>query len=216
MTKKAKKNFLIIIISIVFLSGSILITFLIINRLLPQKIVSQREYIKMDLPTLTKESDVIVLGTVEKVLPAMEKEIKIVVGEEAAEEARRRGEEDFTIVEDKKAAEEIKKEGKLLRRVYTDKVVKVDEYIRNPQTQKEIIVREEGGKIGNKTWLIAGQTPLKVGDRVILFLSKTSGAYSIIGGPQGKYYVQGDRAISEFGEGERKANELVSEIKSVK
>lgn len=207
-----KKLFLAVVTFLVLSVGALFAAPFLIDKILPQETVSYPEYIKMDLVELATESDIIVLGTVKKVLPTVREKPVVVIGEKAAEEAEKRGVKRFTIVRDEKAAKEVEKEEKW---IYTDKVVEVDEYIKNPQKQNVVIVREEGGEIDNKTWMIAGQKNLKVGDKVILFLSDFNGKYLIVGGPQGKYYIQEDKAINESGEDCRDINELISKIKSI-
>lgn len=210
-----KKVFLITTVSVLFIVGSMFTAYLIINYVLPQRIVSDYLWIEQDLNDLVKESDIIVIGTVEKVLPSVEEKIKI-IAEEDVEEARKRGETNFTIVKDRETAEKERKDGEINRRIYTDNIVKVDEYVLNPLAQETVIVRESGGRIGNQIWQDADSESLKVGDELLMFLKEYKGVYYPFGGPQSKYSIKGNEAINGFGEDRQKLDELITTIKSLR
>lgn len=209
----------------------------VIPKLLPQKRIVSPEYIKMELPALTKESTTIVKGTVIEVLPSTkEAPNKVVIGEKAAKEVERKGETLFTKILIGKEAAEAEKRGesnfyvasnekgaqKLKKQIeeenafiYTDKIIQVDEYLKNPLGQDKIIVKEMGGKLGNATLVLAGEVPLKVGDKVLLFLQKSSeNKYMILGGPQGKYHIKNNLATNEDKELNKKLETLESEVKT--
>lgn len=224
---------------------------------LPKKIEIQPLWELKDIPNLAKESDVIVKGKVVKILPSVELPSivqPIYIGENEIKEAEERGETDFIgilVSEEAERAEEIQKSGgrvphynyraktkadaERLKKelesdtfICTDKVIEVDEYLKNPLGKDEIIVREQGGKIGNTTWAIVGYTPLRVGDEVILFLrdlEKTflkryqsawepvKNRYQILAGPSGKFYIEGDRAVNkDVPELSKSLSELEAEV----
>lgn len=210
-----KKVFLITTVSVLFIVGSMFTAYIIINYVLPQEIVSSYSWIKMGMKDLVKESDIIVIGTVEKVLPSVEEKIKI-IAEEDVEEARKRGETNFTIVKDREMAEKERKDGEINRRIYTDKIVKVDEHIFNPQNKETIIVREDGGRIGNQIWRDADSESLRVGNELLMFLKEYKGAYYPFGGPQSKYFIKGNEVVNGFGEDRQKLDELITQIKSLR
>lgn len=97
---------------------------------------------------LSNYSDTIVIGTVKEILPPRWNTI------------------------DGKQPNKTRRE--LLREnvIYTDVVISVDEYIKNPLVSREVIVRTTGGKIGNVNVTTDSDPSFKVGEKVLLFLSK--------------------------------------------
>ncbi|MDI6689467.1 MAG: hypothetical protein QME54_03485 [Actinomycetota bacterium] len=166
---------------------------------------------KMDFPDIVKESDIIIKGKVVEILPSVEEKPVIVTSEEDAKKAAEKGETCIFIVSNEKEKEAAKRYSSI---IYTDKIIKVEKYLKNPQSKNKIIVREEGGKIGDKEVVVAGITPLKLGDYIILFLKKipVKNVYFIKGGPQGQYFIQKDLAVCK-GIETKKVSELEAEIK---
>ena len=56
--------------------------------------------------------------------------------------------------------------------IYTDIVVSVDEYLKNPLSSKEVIVRVTGGTIGNFSMTTDAEPSFNTGEKVLLYLSK--------------------------------------------
>ena len=160
-------------------------------------------YPAMNISSLTTESDLIIKGTVEKVLPSdFYKVTKYAIGEEEEKKMReicRETKEAFVVLPSEDHVEEFLNQNRGW--VYTDKVIKVDEYLKNDLGEQKIRVRELGGDYKGQQKIVEGEIPLKEGDRVILFLIKgKQGTYGIMGGPQGKYFISGDSAQNPDGE----------------
>jgi len=192
----------------------------------------------MDFPDLVKESDMIIIGSVVQVLPSFKE--KGAIGKKEAEEACARGEQVVAILfgEEAKEVEERAKKGedigyayqvvsnmeealkskeyieKEIAGIFTNKLVKIDECLKGSKQQKVITVIEQGGQVGNEVMEVIGLTPLKGGDKVLLFLKQDKCFYWIRGGPQGRYYLQGTLAIREDGLERRNISELKEAIKS--
>jgi len=120
----------------------------------------------LSVEELAKESDVVVIGRVREILPAR---WDTADGRQPAELSG--------------------------HKIYTDVVVEVEEYLKNPQPEKMITVRTEGGRAGNVE-MITGDASFTRGERVVLFLWKSpSGVYVVKGGAFGKFSVVNNTAI---------------------
>lgn len=123
---------------------------------------------------LANKSDVIVIGEVKEILPG---KWTTADGERPA------------IVNDE--------------RIYTDVIVGVEEYFKNPQPSKEITVRVMGGKVGEDPILVEDEAEFEPGEKVLLFLTTEDPFTGNFGGEHfrvtswvhGKFKVVGDRAI---------------------
>jgi hypothetical protein len=182
-----------------------------------------KSYFPMDLNTLKEESDIIIKGTVKETRPSYTGKVTCVIDEvgttnhnKEAEEAYEKGYDMVFVVRNVKASDKVCKkfeEGRGL--FFTDKVIQIDKCYKNSVDLKEVVVREEGGDIDSKVVRVEGETPLNVGDEVILFLKRLNpNKYIILGGPQGKYYVQGDIAVNKLPGKDVKLSELETEILS--
>lgn len=68
--------------------------------------------------------------------------------------------------------------------IYTDTVISVDNYLKNPLSSKEVIVRSIGGTIGNLTMTFDDEPSLEPGEKVLLFLSKDTNTDLMNFGPE--------------------------------
>ncbi|MEW6189288.1 MAG: hypothetical protein AB1466_04145 [Actinomycetota bacterium] len=123
------------------------------------------------LSSLVESSSIIFEGTVTRVLPPVE------IGPPPGEEAE---DEEYSC-----------------KWVSIGKVVKVDKYLKKPLNweKDEVVVREVGSekKIDSKVEIIEhGISPLKVGDKVILFLPLWNESTILQ-----KYYIKRDRVFHE-------------------
>ena len=56
--------------------------------------------------------------------------------------------------------------------IYTDTVISVDKYLKNPLSSKEVIVRSIGGTLGNLVMTSDDEPSLEPGEKVLIYLSK--------------------------------------------
>jgi hypothetical protein len=56
--------------------------------------------------------------------------------------------------------------------IYTDVIISVDEYLKNPLSSKEIIVRVTGGTIGRFSMTTDAEPSFNTGEKVLIYLSK--------------------------------------------
>jgi len=79
-----------------------------------------------------------------------------------------------------------KARNKLIREntIYTDIIINVDEYLKNPLSSKEVTVRTIGGKIGNINLTTDADPGFKVGEKTLLFLSKDNSSDTKDFGPE--------------------------------
>ncbi|WP_193589507.1 hypothetical protein [Methanosarcina acetivorans] len=56
--------------------------------------------------------------------------------------------------------------------IYTDIVISVDEYLKNPLSYREVIVRSIGGAVGNVSMTSDAEPTFKTGEKVLLYLSE--------------------------------------------
>jgi hypothetical protein len=56
--------------------------------------------------------------------------------------------------------------------IYTDIVISVDEYLKNPLSSREIIVRSIGGKVGDVIMTSDAEPSFNTGEKVLLYLRK--------------------------------------------
>lgn len=93
--------------------------------------------------------------------------------------------------------------------IYNDNIIKVDKYLKNPQSSKEVIVRTFGGTVGNVTIKSEDDPSFEPGEKVLLYLSKDTSPYTDNIGPdhfmvtgllQGKYKLTNDGKASRFDE----------------
>jgi hypothetical protein len=144
---------------------------------------------------LSSHSDTIITGTVKEILPSK-----------------------WNSVDGKRPDEDVRFSPFNL--IYTDIIISVDKYVKNPLSSKEIIVRVEGGTVGNDTLVTESEPAFQPGEKVLLYLMKDDSPgtkdigpehFIVTGCLQGKYTLTDGKAIRP---GETVSqNELLSTIK---
>jgi len=84
--------------------------------------------------------------------------------------------------------------------IYTDIIISVDKYLKNPLSSKEVIVRTYGGKVGNDSMTLDIEAGFKSGENVLLYLEKDlstkandgSEYFYVYGSMQGKFTLTDD------------------------
>jgi len=88
--------------------------------------------------------------------------------------------------------------------IYTDTVISVDKYLKNPLSSKEVIVRSIGGTLGNLVMTSDDEPSLEPGEKILLFLSKDTNTDLMNFGPehfivtgffQGKFVLTDDGKV---------------------
>lgn len=128
----------------------------------------------LNVSYLSKGSDIIVLGEVKEILPS---KWTTTDGQKPS------------IIDDE--------------RIYTDVVIKIDEYLKNPQSAKEITVRTLGGTVGEVKMKNEDEAEFEPHEKVLLLLttedpfSKNIGEqhYRVTGWVHGKFKIINDHAI---------------------
>lgn len=225
MTKRFRFYIMIFSLCLVLFSGLLFAKADLINsKLTKNTITVSNSYFPMDLNTLKEKSDIIIKGTVKESHPSYKGKITCVIDEtgtakshsKEAEEAYEKGYDMVFIVRNMEASNKVCKkfeEGREL--FFTDKVIQIDKYYKNNLGLGDLVVREEGGNIDSEVIRVEGETPLNVGDEVVLFLKKLNpNKYIILGGSQGKYYIQGNIAVNKLPGKDVKLSELEAEILS--
>ncbi|MGA9187204.1 MAG: hypothetical protein WB014_01230 [Methanosarcina sp.] len=97
---------------------------------------------------LSNYSDTIVIGTVKEILPPR-----------------------WNTVDGKQPNKPLTEIDHLNDTIYTDIVISVDEYLKNPLSSNEVIVRSIGGTTGNISMTSDAEPSFKTGEKVLLYLS---------------------------------------------
>jgi hypothetical protein len=104
--------------------------------------------------------------------------------------------------------------------IYTDTVISVDKYLKNPLSSEEVIVRVEGGTVGNDALTVNPVPSFKTGERVLLYLIKDDSPgtkdidpehFIVTGALQGKFTLTDDGKAVRPGENTT-LDELLSTI----
>ena len=98
---------------------------------------------------LSKYSDTIVIGTVKEILPSK-----------------------WNTANGKQPNKPLSEIDHLNDTIYTDIVIGVDEYLKNPLSSNEVIVRSIVGTVGNISMTSDAEPSFKTGEKVLLYLSK--------------------------------------------
>jgi hypothetical protein len=98
---------------------------------------------------LSNYSDMILIGTVKEILPPK-----------------------WNTIDGKQPNKPLTEIDRLNDTIYTDVVISVDEYLKNPLSSKEIIVRSIVGTIGNVSMTSDAEPSFKTNEKVMLYLSK--------------------------------------------
>jgi hypothetical protein len=89
--------------------------------------------------------------------------------------------------------------------IYTDAVIEVERYLKNPQSKSKIVVRTLGGTVGSDSMAVEDEASFKAGERVFVFLTKddpfTLGIqpehYRVVGWIHGKFRIEDGQAVRE-------------------
>lgn len=107
--------------------------------------------------------------------------------------------------------------------IYTDITISVDEFLKNPLSSKEVIVRVDGGTVGNDTYEARYEPSFNANERVLLYLMKDATNrtkdispehFKVTGYMHGKFTLTDDGKAVRPGENFSQ-NELLSTIKDV-
>lgn len=139
------------------------------------------EYMSPDM--LTKESDMILTGSVKEILPAT---WSTPDGEQPASALEDLGQDEV---------------------IYRDVVISMDEYLKNSLSSNEVVVRVLGGTVGNLTLDVEDEPSFEIGKDVLLYLVEDTYPATKVLGPehfvicgcfQGKFSLTEDgKAVSE-------------------
>lgn len=162
------------LIAFIIVSGSAI--FVVEKYTQPLTIIYTIEWAPMVLNNsyLAQESDVIVIGDVKEILPSRW--------------ATKDGKKPINFYDE---------------HIYTDVIIEVDEYLKNPQPAEEITVRIMVGKVGIDQIICDEEAEFKPKERVLLFLTtkdsytKNIGSehFNVIGGAHGKFTIEDGQAI---------------------
>jgi hypothetical protein len=105
--------------------------------------------------------------------------------------------------------------------IYTDIIISVDKYLKNPLSSKEVTVRVDGGTVGNDTYEAMYEPSFNSNEKVLLYLTKDATNrtknispehYRVTGCMQGKFTLTHNGEAVRPGENFSQ-NELLSKIK---
>ncbi|WP_440947841.1 hypothetical protein ACSAZL_06220 [Methanosarcina sp. T3] len=169
------KNILAGTLFLFFVAGGIL-TFMDGKAAEPVTIYSEGQWDSRVLNNsyLANKSDVIVIGEVKEILP----------GKWTTANGKKP-----IIVDDE--------------RIYTDVIIGVEEYLKNPQLSEEITVRVMGGEVGEDRVIVTDEAEFEPGEKVLLFLTREDPFTEKLGGEHfrvtswahGKFKIVDDHAI---------------------
>lgn len=143
----------------------------------PVTINTDGEIIALELNDLNRESETILIGTVKEILPS------------------------------KWNTPDAKRPGKLIAdlgpddTMYTDIIISVEKYLKNPLDQKEVIVRIEGGEDDFTEVNVDYEPSFETGEKVLLYLCEDSSPmtkgirpehFAVTGYYQGKFTLTND------------------------
>lgn len=97
--------------------------------------------------------------------------------------------------------------------IYTDTIINVDKYLKNPQSSQEVIIRTFGGTVGNVTIKSEDDPSFEPGEKVFLYLSKDTSPYTANFGPDHFMvtgFLQGKFKLTDDGKAVR-SDEIVSQ-----
>ncbi|ODV49799.1 hypothetical protein C7960_0605 [Methanohalophilus euhalobius] len=126
---------------------------------------------------LKNESDVILTGTVTEILPSK-----------------------WNTIDGKRSSKSVH-DLKWHDMIYTDVVVAVDEYHKNPLNKKEVVVRIFSGTVGKDSFVLDSEPSFSLNEKVFLYLVEDNWEYTknmgpkhyfVLGSMQGKYTLTDD------------------------
>lgn len=108
--------------------------------------------------------------------------------------------------------------------IYTDVNINVEKYLKEPQSENNIMVRTMGGETEDYIYDVDTTPKFKVGERVLLFLSNDTNPvynkippehYEVVGYDQGKYTLNENGTANTLNGKYIGTNELISSISSI-
>jgi hypothetical protein len=139
---------------------------------------------------LNSRSSVILIGTVKEIIPAR-----------------------WNTPDGTRPAQKID-DSDILDVMYTDIIIQVDEYLKNPGSAKEVTVRVLGGTIGNETILVEDSPSFGNNETVLVYLNGESSPYNVTGEFQGKFTITDDGMAVRDKEEPMKLGELINIIEN--
>lgn len=98
--------------------------------------------------------------------------------------------------------------------IYSDIIIQVDRYLKNPQPNNELTIKREGGQFGNLKVIAEDQPQFVVDEQVLLFLGTTSAKdFVVYAGDYGKFTIDNNIAIGSENERSSLVN-LIGQIKA--
>ncbi len=79
--------------------------------------------------------------------------------------------------------------------IYTLATISVEQTVKG-QTRDKATLRTLGGELDGQVMWVEGTPGFQPGERVVVFLKKGGGAFTIIGGFQGKFIIDGNDMVS--------------------
>ncbi|MBN2487523.1 MAG: hypothetical protein JXA98_00690 [Methanosarcinaceae archaeon] len=161
--------------------------------------MSSRAVIEYTYEDLTKYSDTILIGTVKEILPSKWNTID---GKRPDKPRSEFGSDDL---------------------IYTDVVIEVTRYIKNPSSSNEVIVRVMGGMVGKDAMGVEDQPDFKPDEKVLLYLNEDTypalqnlgpDHFVVTGSFQGKFSLTDDGNAIGWDKTIISQEELLSTIES--
>lgn len=162
-------------------------------------LMSSRAVIEYTYEDLTKYSDTILIGTVKEILPSKWNTID---GKRPDKPRSEFGSDDL---------------------IYTDVVIEVTRYIKNPSSSNEVIVRVMGGMVGKDAMGVEDQPDFKPDEKVLLYLNEDTypalqnlgpDHFVVTGSFQGKFSLTDDGNAIGWDKTIISQEELLSTIES--
>ncbi|WP_229397121.1 hypothetical protein [Methanosarcina sp. DH1] len=142
------------------------------------------DFIPYNHDELRSHSDMIVIGTVKEILPSK-----------------------WNTIDGKQPDKPIS-ELYFENIIYTDIIISVDEYLKNPLSSRDVVVRVTGGTVGNVKMTTDADPSFKTGEKVLIYLNKDNNSNTKDFGPEhfivtnfyrGKYTLTDDgKAITLY------------------
>ena len=115
----------------------------------PTNIGVNVDFIHYNHKELSNHSDTIVIGTVQKTLPSK-----------------------WNTIDGKQLNKPVSELIPGVDVIYTDIIINVDRYLKNPLSSKEVIIRTFGGTVGNVSMTSDAEPKFETGEKILLYLSK--------------------------------------------
>ncbi len=85
------------------------------------------------------------------------------------------------------------------RMIFSYVTIRIEESLKGRRSRTAVI-RQVGGRIGNRVLDVPGMPAFTTGDRVVVFLKPNgNGTFHVVGMAQGRFRVLGDRALAHLG-----------------